>query len=81
MNWRCSCIAVAIVRANYPHYLPQVESNNGHQSGKSPVDLETLKATVANMVHAASHYKNWEKALQVPGGVALVLGNKWKESS
>jgi len=54
------------------------------QNQDPAIDTEMLKKTVAGMVAAAGHYLNWEKELgdrDGYSGLALVLGNKWAESS
>lgn len=63
-----------------PNYLPQVGSIDAAKCGEIPMELGTLRKTVADMVTDASHYNNWEKALGTKG-VALVLGNIWAETS
>lgn len=71
---------MAEVVRKHPNYLPRVENINAHHHGAFDAEKDTLKKTVADMVTAASYYKNWERELKTPG-VALVLGEKWPETS
>lgn len=81
MNRRCCCLAIAEVRRRRPDYLPQVPNTNVQREGAPVIDADALDKIVTDMTIAAGHYKNWEKELGVRGGIALVLGNRWPESS
>lgn len=72
---------MAEVRSNHPNSSPEVMASRFHRPGVRECDLSTLPEMVADMLNKASYYKNWEKSLQVPGGLVLVLGSSWAESS
>ena len=81
MFQRVSCIAIAEIRSSYPDSSVEAMASRLSQPDLRECDLSTLSETVEDMLNKASHYKNWQKNLQVPGGVALVLGSSWAESS
>jgi len=50
-------------------------------SGTPAFDQKELEKAVAGMLDAASYYENWRMGLGVPGGVLLVLGSEYAETS
>jgi len=74
-------MAMAEVRSKHPDKTPEVMASKLHRPGLQECDLSMLPVTVTDMLNKASHYKNWEKSLQVPGGIVLVLGSSWAETS
>jgi hypothetical protein len=63
------------------HELREMNLVNTGQLGLPAYDQKTLKAAVASMLDAASHYENWKISLRVNGGVALCLGSLSAETS
>ena len=63
------------------HHLREINLVNTGQLGLPAYDQKTLKAAVASMLDAASHYENWKIGLRVSGGVALCLGSVYAETS
>lgn len=72
---------MAEVRNNHPDISVEDMASSLYRPDSPKCDLSKLPKAVDVMLSNASRYKNLEQSLEVPGGVLLVLGSRWAESS